>query len=215
MASAKKQSNLSNNHFILVMVLVSLVTVVLSVVIGRSLVSGILLNNKVIAKKVTADNQLKDNLAAVEQLRQEYDQLGGRRRLILESLPVKRDVPGLASTLELIAGTSGLKLKSITPVEAAADTAPAPPAADGNAAAPAPAASTGEDQPTPYQVALSVEGNYTSLVNFLRNLELSARPVRVTALTATGNSASMSADLQLSSYWQAEADLTPKTEVVQ
>ncbi|HSH31162.1 MAG TPA: hypothetical protein VK963_00665 [Candidatus Saccharimonadales bacterium] len=223
MASAKKQSDLSTNNFIMIMVAVSLVAVVLSVIVGRVLVSQILLNNKVISKKVQADNQLKRNIAAVQQLSLEYQQLGSRRGLILNSLPIKADVPGLTSALELIAGTSGLKLKSITPATATAAATPAPaeaaatPATDtASSATPAADAVAGPTvAPVPYQVSVNVEGNYVSLVKFLRNLELSARPLRVTAVKVGGTSATMTAELELTSYWQAEADLVPKTETVQ
>ncbi|HSX48144.1 MAG TPA: type 4a pilus biogenesis protein PilO [Candidatus Nanoarchaeia archaeon] len=204
MATSKEATTnkheLSANNFIVVAALVTLVAIIISVVASKALVAQLLLNNRVIDKKSVAAKQLQTNVNNLPELHKNYDALGGYQQLISDSLPSKPDFPALVSTLDVIAGSSGVKLRTISP--------------DTNAPAVDATATTGSS-PVAVPFSLGVEGSYDAMLRFFTNIELSSRPIRVTGISQQGPNGSQQMLLDLSSYYQPPADLSLKTETVQ
>jgi Pilus assembly protein, PilO len=199
---AAKQE-LSTNRVILLSAGITFVVLVGSAVFARSLALQLILDGKVLSKKTAADNTLAKNLETVPQLQNNYNDLGQNSTLVLNALPAGSDFSLVSSLMESLTSQSGLQLRSVTPAVVTTTAT--------GAAAPAPAAGNG---PQNFSFSISVGGPYAGLVQFLSNLEHSARPVRVTDITVTGTGASLNADIQLVTYVQDKADLKPKLETI-
>lgn len=193
MPSGKKIS-LSNNMVIAIACAVTAIVVVVSFVAGRSLVKRLTFNAEVISKKTAAKNQLNENLANIPALKQNYQTVAARSQLVLSSLPTSPDFTGLAGSIELITNLSGISLKSVT-------LGAVTPSAD-------------IDSPAPFQFTVSTSGSYTGLLQFLQNIELSARPMRVDSVNITGSTEETTAIVIISSYYQLPADLNNKSETI-
>lgn len=110
----KDKQELSTKNTILACALASLVVLIAAIIIGRSLTSQAILNNKVINKKQQAEKQLEKNLAVLPDLRSNYLSLGARADLVLRYMPTSPDLATFTSTLESIAGVSAVKLASVS-----------------------------------------------------------------------------------------------------
>lgn len=193
-----------HNNFVVVAVLVTLVIVVICLIIGKNLVEQFLFNNRVIGKKAAANRQLDENLENIPALLENHHGLGDRANLVMQALPEQSDFPGLASSLELIAGQSGARLKTVSPLDTAGSTAT-------SQSTPTQSSST---QPTAFAVSLAIEGNYDSIKRFLSNIELSVRPMKVTDVKLGGTTTAMTATFELETFYQGPADMSEKTENV-
>lgn len=198
--SSVAKPNLSNNNFIILALLITLVVVGVTVLVGKSLVTTIVLDTKVLAKKNTANNQLKKNLEAAPKLVDAYAQLADTKRSVNNSLPNKSDFSGLIAQVENMAGVSGVDLKSIAPDLLASSVAPV---------------STSEiPLPQEFKFTVSMAGSYDSLQKFLSAVENSSRPMKVNSLRVAGSGSSLTFELGLSTYYQDIATIPFKLEVV-
>ena len=192
--------NLSNNNFIIIALLMTLVVVGITVMVGKGLVATIILDSKVIAKKNVANNQLESDLKAAPMLVDAYNQLADTKKTIADALPNTSDFPGLIAELENMAGASGVSLKSIAPdtsVSAIAVTTP-----------------TDNQKPQEYKVALIVIGSYDSIQKLLASVENSVRPMKITAYQVGGSGSEITVSISLSAYYQSVATIPYKLEVV-
>lgn len=200
--TAAAQHELSTNNFIIVASLVTLIAVILSIVGLKNLIPQLLLNNRVIAKKSLAANQLATNLQNIPTLKQNYAALGGNANLISDSLPAKPDFPAIVSAMDVMASSSGIKLKSVSP-SATATLA--------NPGAPAGAAAT---TPQPVSFSITLEGSYDAVLKFLTNIELSSRMTKVVSVNQAGPSTGQTYQASLTTFYQPPADLSLKMETV-
>lgn len=174
---------------------VTFVVVMIALFVGRGLIGQLSQNNQVLTKKRHADGQLADNLKAIAQLQTEYDQLGPKRDLILNALPTSADFPGIVSMMENLSLDAGVTLNSVTPNDT------------GSASTQAGSASG----PTEYKFGVSISGGYPSFRNFLKNVELSMRPLTISTMKINGNASELTVDLTLKTYFQGPYDLNLKT----
>lgn len=189
---------LSNNNFIIVAMLITLVTLGVTVLVGKSLVSTIIYNTKIIAMKNTAKNQLDANLKAAPKLVDAYTDLGDTKRIISAGLPNTSDFPGLMAQLENMAGVSGVVLKSVSPDSTSGVVTTAP----------------GDiPQPQEYKFAVTMSGNYVSLQKFLTTIENSIRPMRATSFQIAGTGSNLTFSISLSTYYQNAATIPYKLGV--
>jgi Tfp pilus assembly protein PilO len=201
MSKTKKKSDEAVAPIILITVLVAVVALVITGLIGNAMVHKFQTNLKVIDKKSTAEKQLKANLDALHSLSSQYDQLGDAKKVISDGLPNKPDFPALSSLMENIAKQSGIGLVSV-----ATD--------DGASTGAAPAnTSVGSAQQLNFQI--EVQGSYGALLKLMQNIEVSARPMRVTNITVDGASEKLSVKLAISTYYQPASTLELKKETVQ
>lgn len=197
---SKKQAfanNLSTSNLIAVSILVAVLSVVLAIIIGRMLVSNLMLNARVIGKKTTASKQINTNYDNLKGLQSSYSSLGALRETASNALPIKPELPLLWAMMENIGTTSGVSTTSVTSVVTSDVTAPA----------------GGSVQQLP--ITVSVQGSYAAIQTYLKNIELSTRPLRVNNVTLSGTNTNMQANLLITTYYQGPADLNVGSEVVQ
>jgi Tfp pilus assembly protein PilO len=192
---------------------------VFTLVAGRSLISQMMYQNKVIGVKKTALKQLEADLAARDTLAQSYSDfvsttpnvLGGERtgkgdkdgdnaKLVLDSLPSRYDFPALTTSLEKIIIGQNLSILGISGTDEEADqetkqTSPDPAPVD-----------------MPFQVQVS--GSYTSIQSLVDVLLHSIRPFQIQTIELSGNESSMTASIAAKTFYQPEKNLDITKEVV-
>lgn len=190
-------SNLSTSNLIALAILTGILSIVLALIIGRMLVSSMMLNARVIGKKTTASKQVSANYDNLKKLQDEYNSLGATRETVTTALPTKPGLPQLWAMMENIGNSSGVSTGSVSSVATTDAEAPA----------------GGPVQQLPFTV--SVQGSYTAIQDYLKNIELSTRPLRVTNVTLSGTNNTVQANLTIVTYYQGAANLNVESEVVQ
>jgi len=201
MAKSNDKHAETTNATVTVAVLIAGVSVIIGIVAAKNMISSINFNARVLTAKTKAKKQLDANLAAIPQLLDNYNALGDRKQLINDALPIEPDFPQIVSLMERLSVTSGVKMKSIDPT--------------GTASATTVVGAPGGEAPVPVPFSIAVDTNYGNLLQLLKNIELSARPIKVTTISVGGTPNAMSVSLELSSFYQPPADLTDKTETIQ
>jgi hypothetical protein len=196
----QKKAEISTANFITAAVLVTFVVVVVAGLMLKGRWSAFELNNKVSAKKAVAVTTLQDDLTAYNNLESTYQTLVEKKEdtLILDSLPTTPDITQLATALDQQASESGVILSNV-----AADTS-------GAGKAPATAAAGA----IPVNVTLSVSGPYASVMGYLKTIEQSARPMRVTNVGLNGGANSVTAAISLTTFYAPIANVQMTTETV-
>ena len=215
----------SNSTMVTVAAIAAFVTV-FSLVAVKSLVSQMLYQNKVIDAKKTTLSQLKDNLKARDTLVQSYKNFvgndtnviggssigsggnnGDNAQIITDALPYTYDFPALATTLEKMITTDGLKINAITGTDDQVQQ------------------QTNQSSPNPQAVAIpftiQVSGSYENLQKLITDLQRSIRPFVVTKISlssggsaADGRAADMSLDISAQTYYQPAKNLQITKEVI-
>ncbi len=178
----------NNKTTIFVAIGIAAVAVIALVIAGKILVSEIFLNQKVLSKKTATRDQMDANVKAAPELVANYNALGPKADLILRSLPTSPDFKDFIAAMESIGNSSGARITSVTP-----------------ATAEAPSTSSKGASTAVYTV--SVDTGYQGLFTMLANIETSAWPMRVSAMTANSGGANLRADLTIHSYYQPAASI--------
>jgi Tfp pilus assembly protein PilO len=165
--------------------------------------------NRVINKKEKAVKQLQANIAASNQLEDSFKKFDqspsmlankdNNAKIVLDALPSKYDFPALTTSLEKMLLDGGFKISGISGIddEASQDSSVA-----------------GATKPVEIPFALEADANYTSVQNFLKDIDRSIRPFTLTALDLSGNNNDIRIGLQAKSYYQPEKGVTITTETV-
>ncbi len=190
-------SNLSTSNLIAVAILIGILSVAIALIVGRMLLSSMMLNARVIGKKNAANKQISANYDNLKGLQDQYSSLGATRETVTAALPTKPSLPELWAMMENIGNTSGVSTSSVTSVVTTDAEAPA----------------GGPVQQLP--ITVSVQGSYTAIQDYLKNLELSTRPLRVSSVSISGSTNTVQANLTIVTYYQGAADLKVGSEVVQ
>jgi hypothetical protein len=166
-------------------------------------------------KQQQAVSDLNKKVENAPKLIEAYNQLGSRKTLIEHALPNTSDFPQIVTIMEGMGATSGVNVKAVAPALATAEAAPAPASnASGTTSGATPAPSTPAVTVSDYHFSVTVEGDYGKILNLLKNIEISARPMKVTSVSFTGNSGSVGASIQLTTYYQSAANINDqKVEV--
>lgn len=202
--AATKSDKLNGNNLYVVLMLVSLLVVGASALIVKTLIGSIALDTKVVSAKRLAKKQLTSDLSAAPQLVDAYNALGPQAQVLSDALPSTSDFEDLIVTLENMTNTAGLQLKSVTPTAVASATTTTPAAG----------ASSGSSSPQPFPFSITFAGDYTGLQKLLTQLETSARPMRVVGLQVSGSGSSLSGEVDIQTYYQAQATLPFSEETV-
>lgn len=192
--------NLSANNYIAAVTAGTILIVAVSAIIIYSLVSNIVLNTKLILKKNEAKKTLTQNVENAGKLVSAYQSLGDDAELIESALPTEADFPQLVAISESMANAAGMKLVSAVPAVSTAQDESTGPAGPG--------------KPESFRFTIDLTGNYTSLAAFVKNVEKSARPMRVEESLFKGDSGALRVELTIRSYYQGKADISTKTEVL-
>ncbi|HSW65914.1 MAG TPA: hypothetical protein VLI54_02145 [Bacillota bacterium] len=192
---------------------------VFTLVAGKSLISQMSYQNRVISAKKTALTQLKADLSARDSLQSSYNSfvaqnpnvLGGdpqgtgakdgdNATLIIDALPSSYDFPALTTSLEKLIGDQQLKILAITGTDQEATEG-------ANLTSPTPKAVA-----MPFQV--NVSGSYQSVQNFNNVLLQSIRPFQILTMELSGDETSMNATFSAQTYYQPGKTLNITNEVV-
>lgn len=204
--------NLSANNYIAIVVALVMLAGAITALILYSMWGAIALNSKQIGFKNKAASQLKENIDSGGKLVDEFRTLGQKQDLIINALPGDSDFSQLVAISENIANSAGVRLLSVSP--AIGGGLPVPVAAAQATAAAAPAAAPSSSEPQPYSFSIDVSGTYTDMGKLAANLELSARPMRVTDVLFRGESTSLKATFTIETYYQDKADISTKQQVL-
>jgi hypothetical protein len=232
-ATSKTEAALAGNNLIIVLFLVSLVVVGTAGLLDKWLVTGIIRDTKVVSAKQEADRNLSENVKNAPLLVEDYNNMGSLSKILADALPNTSDFPGLLVTVENMAVDSGVKLKSIVPMVSvsttATDASTTVPAADtagtsgtttgsGTTSGTIDTTSAGAatpPKPQAYTFSITFESTYASLTDFLKNVELSARPMKVTNLELSGTGSALTATMNLQTYYQDKAELPYGTRTIE
>ncbi len=190
------------NAHIFITLVVSSIIVSASLVIGKILWDQRGYQSRVIAAQETARNQLDTNLTNAEELQNSFVALEASdidSQLILDALPSKYDFPAVATSVEKIVTGTGGSLASFAGTDASTD-------AVGTSATP---------EPVEIPFSVSIEGTYGDVQSFVRSLERSIRPFRIDSMRMSGSDNVMTADLQISTFYQPSTNLDISKGVIQ
>ena len=209
--SAKQQSQITSrrdkiaraNSTVFVAVAIASVVVVMSIISIRFLWNQKSYNDSVISSKTEVRDQINTNLSNLDELKNEFPALKDRStnnsETILHALPPVYDYAGLASSISFLARESGVRFSGGIGEDASA----------------AAIRSAPTSAPVEIPLSLSVEGDYTTIRRFIRNLELSIRPFTVTAVDYSGTSSSLTAGITATTYYQPARSLDVEKEAIQ
>jgi hypothetical protein len=207
------------NSSMVIATTVAAFVLVFALVSGKSLISQMSYQNRVITAKKTALTQLKTDLEARDSLQASYNSFvaenpnviggnadgdgeedGDNATLILDSLPSYYDFPALTTSLEKIIGSQNLSILGITGIDQEA--------------------TEGDNQssPTPEAVAMpfevDVSGSYQSVQALTDVFQKSIRPFQIQTMQLSGDEGSMTAAINAQTYYQPGKTLNIKSEVV-
>ena len=192
----------SVNNYIVIMVVVSLLAILVTGFIVNILGREFYMNTKVIIGKQKAVSDLGEKKDNADSLMASYENLGQRRDLIEHAIPNTSDFPQIVTIVNNAAQSSGVRIKAVSPNAVSLSAVATPETTPVEGAA------------TPYKFGMDVEGSYARVRDFIKNLELSARPIKVDAISIRGDGVSLNVSMRGTTYYQSEATLEDKLEPV-
>lgn len=193
----------SVNNYIALMVAVSLLAILVTGFVVNILGREFIMNTKVIIGKQQAVSDLEKKKENADSLMTSYENLGERRDLVEHAMPNSADFPQIVTIINNAAQTSGVRVSAISPNAASLS---------GSSVVETPASSSGEA--AAYKFGMDVEGSYARVRDFIKNLELSARPIKIDAISIRGDGDSLRVSMTGTTYYQSEATLEDKLEPV-
>lgn len=183
------------NSTVFVAVAVAAVVVMASLIAMKFLWTQLSYNSRVISAKVVARDQIADNNDSVDSLSKEFIDLESsastNSKVILHALPPSYDYPGLATYIESLAQTSGVTF----------------PGSVGQDISESAITSSVVSEPKEIPLSIEVNGTYDSIVQFIKNTELSIRPIHITNVEYSGTSERLKAVITATTYYQPTRDL--------
>lgn len=207
LALGKKAQILQANSKMVLWACVAAFVLAFTLVSAKTLIGQIGYQNKVIGAKKDALRQLDTNLAARDDLVRAYQVFnsgtqnaiggnpagGGERdgdnaHIMLDALPSLYDFPQLATSIETLANMQQVAITSMSGVD------------DQVTQSQQEGSAQPESVSMPFTVA--VEGPYAQVQGFVRSLELSIRPIKVTSINFTSGDGKVTATINAESYYQ-------------
>jgi len=192
---------------------------IFALVAGKSLMSQLGYQNRVLHAKKVALKQLQADLAARDTLQEAYkdfvdnnpnalggtlkgtgDKDGDNAKLVLDALPSKYDFPALTTSLEKVISSQNLKIVNIGGTDEEATQASKQTSTD--------------PQPIPIPFQVQVNGSYASVQSLIDVFLKSIRPFQIGTIELAGDESSMTATINAQTFYQPEKSLEIKTEVV-
>lgn len=192
----------SVNNYIAIMAVVSMLAILVTGFIVNILGREFYMNTKVIIGKQQAVSDLGKKKENADSLISTYENLGQKRELIEHAIPNTSDFPQIVTLVNNAAQSSGIRVKAISPNATSLTVTAAPQAASSSG------------QATQYKFGMDVEGSYARVRDFIRNLELSARPIKIDGISISGDGDSLNVSMRGTTYYQSEASLEDKVEPV-
>jgi hypothetical protein len=198
------KKELSANNTILAVVAICLLVVIVTGLALSFIVPRIVQNSRVIVKKVQAKDQADKKLDNSKALVLQYQQLGTKSQMVLDAIPTKADFAQTLVIFESIVNANGMRLKDAkSPDDSIASVT-------GTAAGPTAASNSYGSKVFQYTLV----GPYVKLLPAIREVEKSARPMKVVATDIQGSGGQVTATLKVETYFQGEANVSDGTEQV-
>lgn len=183
------------NSTVFIAVALASVVVMFSAISIKFLLTRMGYNSRVISAKSQARDQIHDNVQNLDALTEQFAQLDTsattNSKILLHALPPSYDYPALATFVESLAQQSGVS-------------APGSVGQDISASALSSAITS-----SPVEIPLSIEvnGSYDSIAQFIKNTELSIRPILISNVEYSGTNTQMKAVITATTYYQPARDL--------
>lgn len=210
-----KLDSLSNNNLYIVLALVSLLVLGVTGFATKAFVKSLITNGKVLNAQGEAKDKLTGDLSAAPQLISEFNNLGPKATTIADALPNAADFANLLVILQNMGGSTGVTIQSAAPMTfstSGGTTTNTTTTTTTTTTSSAPAITPPERQE--FNVSITVAGSYDNLQKFLTALEKSARPMRISDAQFSGNGSQVTAQLSVTTYYQAKATLPFSTETI-
>lgn len=195
---------LSVNNYIAIVAALSLLAILVTGFVVNVLGKQFIMNTKVIVGKQKAIGDLDTKIENANSLIDSYKNLGSTRELIEHAMPNTTDFPQMVTIINNAAQSSGVRVKSMNPKVTSV----------GSTSKKESTSTSDSTEAKEYQFGMDVEGSYPRVRDFIKNLELSARPIRVDAITIKGSGESLTMSIRATTYYQPEATLEDKKEPV-
>lgn len=193
--------------------------VIFSLIALKTLLSQAAYQNRVISKKREAVKVLKSDISVSQQLASAYQAFqstsnnsiggltdgtgprdGSNSKIVLDALPSKYDFPALATNVEALVASQGVRLSSITGTDDEV----------------AQMANTTSGTPTPVTMPfeLSVQGDYEHTKALVLAFERSIRPMHINSISISGSQANLSTSIKAETAYQPAKTFNIKKEVI-
>lgn len=218
--SQKRQLIDKANQKVVVMTSLAAFVVVFSLVASKALFSQMMYQNKIVTAKKQTFSQLKADYSAAQNLETAYQAFvstpqnviggnpsgtaandGDNGKIILDALPGQYDFPALATSLNKLLTSQGVKIQSITGTD------------DEVAQSEQTASASPQPVAIPFQV--SANGNYQATVNTVKTFESSIRPIQVQSINLSGDDANLTLTLAAQTFYQPQKSFNLSTKVIQ
>ncbi len=200
-------------------VAVAAIAVSICLVTAQFLYQKLSYNNKIITAKTEANDTLKKNIIAAEQLKKEISTLevnqdltaarkvptDSNTKVILDALPSKEDKAALATSLQqAILARTNVTIKSIdlftnsvaaTELDTQSATATSPDVVS-------------------IVFTFEIEGSYDQIQSTIVDIERTILPIKLTSLTLKGNNERMTATFSAETYYQPVKTIQQKKETL-
>jgi hypothetical protein len=176
---------------------------------SQALIKQMRYQQLVISKRGAANTQLEKNIKATGPLVAAYEAFDGtpesiigtqdkNSKIVLDALPSKYDFPALATSLEGLMVSSGVKIEGLTGTDNEA------------------AAEQNSDDPKPIEIPVSMTGtgNTASVQKLIDNLQKSIRPIKIVSIGFKGSDTALQAQITAVTYYQPQRNYAVKDEVV-
>ncbi|MHB1864952.1 MAG: hypothetical protein ACYCPS_02170 [Candidatus Saccharimonadales bacterium] len=191
---------------------------IFSVASSRELIHKMSFQNKVIAAKTTARNQLQQDVSAASKLTSAYESFNSAKtnllgnqvtgvdndnaKIVLDALPSTYDYPALVSSLQALLSNQGVTIDSIGGSDQSATL--------GNGSS-----SGGNSTPVAMPFTFSVDGPYQNIQNVINTFEKSIRPFQFQTISLSGNQSDVTLSVTAQTFFQPAKTFNITTETIQ
>ncbi len=202
----KRQAIHSASRTMFVWVAVASIAVSFLLVGAQFLYTQFMFNNKVLAAKDKAARTLSEDKENIEKLKENFGPLdaGTNKNVssakVLSALPSELDTSAFGTSLQqIIAPRSGVTLEAVTinQNQEGDDTQSSPSAT-----------------PQEIPVSVTVSGQYDQISEFIKDLELTIRPIKIRTVNVTGSDSNTRAAIEMTTYYQPAKKVELKKQEV-
>ncbi len=157
---------------------------------------------RVVSQKDEASRVLSQNIENIELLQNSFIVLEAGEvdaGTVLDALPSRYDFPALATTIESLVARNDVVLESFSGDDIEVD------------------AIQFETEPMPIEIpfSLSVKGSYSSIREFISEIHLTIRPIRIINIELEGYYDAMEATMRAITYYQPRTSLEVETRTIE
>lgn len=192
----------NSNTIIFISIITASVIVAISLVLISFLFKQYQYNQKTIREETATLKVLESNQSNLENLKTTRSSLNTsnmNEHKIFNAMPPIYDYPALVSAMDKLASDSGVSLQGSI-------------GSDDSGSAGSP---SNNPQRIEIPLTMQVSGSYASVREYIRNLELSIRPITVKSVELSGSNDSLEANISAITYYQPSKVLTTDTKEIQ